>query len=333
MFSNDIGIDLGTANILIYLKGKGVILDEPSVVAYDKETSRIKAIGEEAKLMLGRTPGGVVAVRPLANGVISDYAITEKMLKYFIEKAIGKHRFFKPVVSVCVPCGCTEVEKKAVEDATYAAGAKYVEIIEEPIAAAIGANLDISKPYGHMVVDIGGGTTDIAIISLGGTVYSNSIKTAGCSFDQAIIDYMRREYKMIIGERTAEEIKIKIGSCHRRSESVSMDVKGRELVSGLPKTIKLTSEDTEEALSTAANQITDAIHKAFEAAPAELAADIADRGIVLTGGGALLYGIDELIEEKTGITTMVAENARRCVVVGTGKYVEILNKKNVRKLR
>ena len=333
MFSNDIGIDLGTANILIYLKGKGVILDEPSVVAYDKETNRIKAIGDEAKEMLGRTPGNVVAVRPLEGGVISDYAITEKMLKFFIEKAIGRHRFFKPVVSVCVPCGCTEVEKKAVEDATYSAGAKYVEIIEEPIAAAIGAGIDISKPCGNMIVDIGGGTTDIAVISLGGTVFSTSIKVAGSAFDEAIAKYMRRTYNMIIGDRTAEEIKMKIGSCFRRAESLSMDVKGRNLVTGLPKTVTITSEETEEALLEPINQIVDAVHSAFENTPPELAADIADRGIVLTGGAALLNGLEELMEEKTGIVAMIAEDARRCVAIGTGRYVEVLSRKNVRELQ
>ena len=333
MFSNDIGIDLGTANILIYLKGKGVILDEPSVVAYDKDTNRIKAIGDEAKEMLGRTPGNVVAVRPLEGGVISDYAITEKMLKFFIEKAIGKHRFFKPVVSVCVPCGCTEVEKKAVEDATYSAGAKYVEIIEEPIAAAIGAGIDISKPCGNMIVDIGGGTTDIAVISLGGTVFSTSIKVAGNAFDEAIAKYMRRTYNMIIGDRTAEEIKTKIGSAFRRAESLSMDVKGRNLFTGLPKTVTITSEETEEALVEPINQIVDAVHSAFENTPPELAADIADHGIVLTGGGALLNGLEELMEEKTGIVAMIAEDARRCVAIGTGRYVEVLSRKNVRKLQ
>lgn len=332
MFSNDIGIDLGTANILIYLKGKGVILDEPSVVAYDKETNRIQTIGEEAREMLGRTPGNVVAVRPLQHGVISDYAITEKMLKYFIQKAIGKHRFFKPVISICVPSDCTEVEKKAVEDATYAAGARYVEIVEEPIAAAIGAGIDIAKPCGNMIVDIGGGTTDIAVISLGGTVYSASLKVAGDDFDDAIIRYMRKNYNLLIGDRTAEEIKFKIGSCFKRPETLSMDVKGRNLVTGLPATVNLTSDETEEALREPTNQIIDAIHAAFEACPPELAADIADRGIVLTGGGALIYGLDELIQEKTGIATMVAEDARRCVVKGTGKYVEVLSHKNIRRL-
>lgn len=333
MFSNDIGIDLGTANILIYLKGRGVILDEPSVVAYDKETSRITAIGEEARQMLGRTPGNVVALRPLHHGVISDYAVTEKMLKYFIQKAIGKHRFFKPVISVCVPSECTEVERKAVEDATYAAGARYVEIIEEPIAAAIGAGVDISKPCGNMIVDIGGGTTDIAVISLGGTVYSSSLKIAGDDFDDAIVRHMRKTYNMLIGEGTAEEIKLKIGSCYKRPETLSMDVRGRDLVEGLPKTISLTSEEMEDALKEPVNQIIDAIHAAFEATPPELAADIADRGIVLTGGGALLYGLEELIEEKTGIATMVADDPRRCVAAGTGKYVEVLSHKGIKGIK
>lgn len=332
MFSNDIGIDLGTANILIYLKGKGVILDEPSVVAYDKETNRIQTIGEEAREMLGRTPGNVVAVRPLQHGVISDYAITEKMLKYFIQKAIGKHRFFKPIISICVPSDCTEVEKKAVEDATYAAGARYVEIVEEPIAAAIGAGIDISKPCGNMIVDIGGGTTDIAVISLGGTVYSSSLKVAGDDFDDAIIKYMRKKYNLLIGDRTAEEIKLKIGSCYKRPEILTMDVKGRNLMTGLPNTVTITSEETEEAFKEPTNQIIDAIHSAFEATPPELAADIADRGIVLTGGGALVYGLDELIQAKTNIATMIAEDARRCVAKGTGRYVEVLSHSNIRKL-
>ncbi len=333
MFSNDIGIDLGTANILVYLKGKGVILDEPSVVAYDKDTSKIKAIGEEARQMLGRTPGNVVAIRPIQHGVISDYAITERMLKYFIQKSIGRHRFLKPVISICVPSECTELEKRAVENATYAAGARYVELVEEPIAAAIGAGIDISRPCGNMIVDIGGGTTDIAVISLGGAVFSSSSKVAGDDFDEAIVRYMRKKYNMLIGDRTAEEIKIKIGSCFKRPESLSMDVKGRNLVTGLPKTISLTSEETEEAFKEPANQIIDAIHTAFEATPPELAADIADRGIVLTGGGALLYGLEDLIEEKTGISTAVAEDARLCVVNGTGKYVEVLSHKNIKKVQ
>lgn len=322
--STDIGIDLGTANVLVYIRGKGVVLEEPSVVAYDRDTSRIKAIGEEARQMLGRTPGNIIAVRPLKQGVISDYSVTERMIKYFIQKSIGKRRFRKPMVSICVPSSATEVEKKAVEDATYEAGARYVKIIEEPIAAAIGANIDISKPCGNMIVDIGGGTTDIAVTSLGGAVVSNSVKVAGDDFDEAIVRYMRKKHNLLIGERTAEEIKIKIGACYARPETLSMEVRGRNLVTGLPKTISLTSEETEEALKEATAQIIEAIHNALEMTPPELAADIADRGIVLTGGGALLYGLEDLIEEKTGINTMTAENPMRCVAVGTGKYVEMM---------
>lgn len=324
-FGSDIGIDLGTANVLVYIKGKGVVLEEPSVVAYDRETNRIKAIGEEARQMLGRTPGNIVAVRPLKQGVISDYSVTERMIKYFIQKSIGKRRFRKPVVSICVPSSATEVEKKAVQDATYEAGAKYVQIIEEPIAAAIGAGIDISKPCGNMIVDIGGGTTDIAVMSLGGAVVSHSVKIAGDDFDEAIVRYMRKKHNLMIGERTAEEIKIKIGACFARPETLSMEVRGRNLVTGLPKTISLTSEETEEALREAAAQIIEAIHNVLELTPPELAADIADRGIVLTGGGALLYGLEDLIEEKTGINTMTAENTMRCVAIGTGKYVEMLS--------
>lgn len=329
-WNTNIGIDLGTANVLVYLKGKGVVLEEPSVVAYDRETNRIKAIGEDARQMLGRTPSNIVAVRPLRQGVISDYSVTERMIQYFIQKAIGKRRFRKPIVSICVPCCATEVEKKAVSDATYEAGAKYVEIIEEPIAAAIGAGIDISQPCGNMIVDIGGGTTDIAVTSLGGAVVSHSVKVAGDDFDEAIVRYMRKKHNLMIGERTAEEIKIKIGACFARPETVSMEVRGRNLVTGLPKTISLTSEETEEALHEATAQIIDAIHYVLEATPPELAADIANRGIVLTGGGSLLYGLEELISSKIGINTMTAENATRCVAIGTGKYVETVMEKRKR---
>jgi rod shape-determining protein MreB len=324
MLGSDIGIDLGTASVLVYIKGKGVVLKEPSVVAFDRDSNKIKAIGEEARLMLGRTPGNIVAVRPLRQGVISDYTVTEKMLKYFIQKAVGKQRFRKPRISVCVPSGVTEVEKKAVEDATYAAGAREVAIIEEPIAAAIGAGIDISRPCGNMIVDIGGGTTDIAVISLGGTVVSTSVKIAGDDFDDAIVRYMRKKHNLLIGERTAEDIKIKIGSAYRRPESVSIQVRGRNLVTGLPKTIEVTSEETEEALKETTSQIVEAVHSVLEKTPPELAADIADRGIVLTGGGCLLYGLEELIEEKTGITTMTAEDPMTAVAIGTGKFVEFL---------
>ena len=321
MLSTDIGIDLGTASILVYIRGKGVVLKEPSVVAFDRDTNKIKAIGEEARLMLGRTPGNIVAVRPLRQGVISDYTVTEKMLKYFIQKAIGKRMLKKPRISVCVPSGVTEVEKKAVEDATLQAGAREVAIIEEPIAAAIGAGIDISRPCGNMIVDIGGGTTDIAVISLGGTVVSTSIKIAGDDFDEAIVRYMRKKHNLLIGERTAEDIKIKVGSAYPKAEVTTMNVRGRNLVTGLPKTVEVSSEETEEALREATSQI---VHSVLEKTPPELASDIADRGIVLTGGGSLLSGLEDLIEAKTGINTMTAEDPMTCVAIGTGKFIEFL---------
>lgn len=326
MIGSDIGIDLGTASVLVYIKGKGVVLKEPSVVAFDRDTNKIKAIGEEARLMLGRTPGNIVAIRPLRQGVISDYTYTEKMIRYFIDKAVGKQpRFRKPRISVCVPSQVTEVERRAVEDATIRAGAREVAIIEEPIAAAIGAGIDISRPCGNMIVDIGGGTTDIAVISLGGTVVSTSIKIAGDNFDEAIVRYMRKKHNLLIGERTAEDIKIRIGTAFKRDEVESIDVRGRNLVTGLPKTITVTSEETEEALHEATSQIVEAVHTVLEKTPPELSADIADRGIVLTGGGALLRGLEELIETRTGITTMTAEDPMTVVAIGTGKYVEFLS--------
>ena len=275
--------------------------------------------------MLGRTPGNIVAVRPLRQGVISDYTVTEKMLKYFIQKAVGKQRFRKPLISICAPSQVTEVERKAVEDAAFQAGARDVKIIEEPIAAAIGAGIDIARPCGNMIVDIGGGTSDIAVISLGGTVVSASIKIAGDDFDDAIVRYMRKKHNLLIGERTAEDIKIRIGSAYPRPESVTVDVRGRNLVTGLPKTITVTSEETEEALKDTTSQIVEAVHSVLEKTPPELAADIADRGIVLTGGGSLLYGLEELIESKTGITTMTAEDPMTAVAIGTGRYVEFLS--------
>lgn len=321
----DIGIDLGTASVLVYVKGKGVVLKEPSVVAFDRNTNKIKAIGEEARLMLGRTPGNIVAVRPLRQGVISDYTVTEKMLSYFISRTVGKSLFGrKPRISVCVPSGATEVEKKAVEDATYQAGAREVSIIEEPVAAAIGAGIDIAKPCGNMIVDIGGGTADVAVISLGGVVVSNSIKVAGDDFDEAIVRFMRKKHNLLIGERTAEEIKINVGTVYKRPENLTMDVRGRNLVTGLPKTVTVTSEETEEALREPAYQIVDAVHNVLERTPPELAADISDRGIVLTGGGSLIQGLEELIEEKTGINTMTAEDPLTAVAIGTGKYIEYL---------
>lgn len=320
--SNDIGIDLGTASILVYIKGKGVVLKEPSVVAIDRENGKIQAIGEEARLMIGRTPGNIVAVRPLRQGVISDYTITEKMLKYFIDKSVGKKTFRKPRIAVCIPSGATEVEKKAVEDATYSAGAREVKIIEEPVAAAIGAGIDISKAVGNMIVDIGGGTADIAVISLGGTVVSTSIKIAGDDFDEAIVRYMRKKHNLLIGERTAEDIKITIGAAYRKPEVLTMEVKGRNLVTGLPKTIEVNSDETLEALREPAMQIVDSVHNVLERTPPELAADVYERGIVLTGGGSLLSGLDALIEEKTGINTVIADNPLTAVAIGTGKFIE-----------
>ncbi len=325
MPDTEVGIDLGTASILVYIRGKGVVLKEPSVVAFDRDTNKIKAIGEEARLMLGRTPGNIVAVRPLRQGVIADFTVTEKMIEHFIRKAVGKKTFRKPKIAVCIPSGATEVEKKAVEDATFQAGAREVFIIEEPIAAAIGAGIDIAKPCGNMIVDIGGGTTDIAVISLGGTVVSTSIKIAGDDFDEAIVRFMRKKHNLLIGERTAEDIKIKVGSCYPRPEVESIDVRGRNLVTGLPKTVTVTSEETEEALRETTSQIVEAVHSVLERTPPELTADIAERGIVLTGGGALLRGLEELLESKTGINTMTAEDPMKCVAIGTGKYVEFIS--------
>ena len=320
----DIGIDLGTASILVYIRGKGVVLKEPSVVAYDRDTEKIKAIGEDARLMLGRTPGNIVAVRPLRQGVISDYKVTEQMMKHFITKSIGHRAFRKPIIAVCVPSGVTEVERKAVEDATLMAGARDVKIIEEPSAAAIGAGIDITKPSGNMVLDIGGGTSDIAVNSLGGTDVSTSEKIAGDDFDEALVRFMRKKHNLLIGERTAEDIKIRIGSAYPRAEVDYMDVRGRNLVTGLPKTVKVSSEETEEALREPTSQIVEAIHSVLEKTPPELAADIADRGIVLTGGGSLLRGLEDLISSKTGINTVTAEDPMTAVAIGTGRYVEFL---------
>ena len=322
VMGNDLGIDLGTASILVYIKGKGVVLKEPSVVAVDRDTNNVITYGEDARLMLGRTPGNLKAVRPLKQGVISDYTLTEKMLKYFIDKAIGKRSLRKPRVAVCIPSGATEVEKKAVEDATYQAGAREVIIIEEPVAAAIGAGIDISKPCGNIVVDIGGGTSDIAVISLGGPVVSESVKTAGDDFDEAIIRFMRKKHNLLIGERTAEDIKSGVGCVYKRPENLVMEVRGRNLVTGLPKTVQVTSDETMDALVDPANQIINALHSVLERTPPELAADIYERGIVLTGGGALLYGFDQLIEEKTGINTVVADDPLSAVAIGTGKFIE-----------
>ena len=325
MLSEDIGIDLGTASVLVYIRGRGIVLEEPSVVAFDKTTSNILAVGAEAARMLGRTPGSIVALRPLKHGVISDYEVTEQMLKYFIRKAskrFGSMR--KPRISVCVPSGVTDVEKRAVEDATKSAGARQVYIIEEPIAAAIGAGIDISKPRGSMIVDIGGGTTDVAVISLGGCVVSSSVKVAGDDFDEAIIRFMRKRHNMLIGERSAEELKIQVGAAFKRAGDVRMDIRGRNLVSGLPRTVSISSEDMMEALKEPVAAVIETIHGVFEKTPPELAGDIVERGIVMTGGGALLYGLDKLIKHETGIDAFIAEGAMSCVAVGTGKYIEYM---------
>lgn len=325
-FASEVGIDLGTANVLVYIKGKGIVLNEPSVVAINNDTDEILAVGEEARQMLGRTPANIVAVRPLRDGVISDYDITERMLKYFIRKTCGTGRFFKPKIMVCVPSGVTEVEKRAVREAATQAGGKDVYLMEEPVAAAIGAGIDISKPDGIMVIDIGGGTTDIAVISLGGIVASTSVKIAGDKFDEAIIKYMRKNHKLYIGERTAEELKLTIGTAFPREETVTKECRGRDLVTGLPKSVDVTSEEMMDALEEPLYAISEAVHNVLERTPPELAADISNSGIIITGGGALLYGIDKRIEERTGIKVIIAEDPKSCVAIGTGKALDELEK-------
>ncbi|NLX87225.1 MAG: rod shape-determining protein [Clostridiales bacterium] len=320
----EMGIDLGTASVLVYVRKKGVVLNEPSVVALDKNTDKILAVGEEARQMLGRTPGNIVAIRPLKDGVISDFEITERMLKHFIQKACGTRRIFKPRVIICVPSGVTQVEKRAVIDAANQAGARKTYLIEEPVAAAIGAGLDISKPSGNMIADIGGGTTDVAVISLGGIVVNASIKIAGDKFDEAIIRYMRKKYNLLIGERTAEEMKIRIGSAFETGNGKSMDVRGRNLVTGLPKTHEVFSNEMVEALEEPVAAIVDTIHSVIEKTPPELAADISNSGIVLTGGGALLHGLDMLLNQKLGAPVRVADNPISCVAIGTGKALEAM---------
>ncbi len=321
----DMGIDLGTATVLVYLKGKGVILKEPSVVAIDKTNNKVLAVGEDARKMIGRTPGNIVAIRPLRDGVISDYDITEKMLKYFIKKACGKRRISAPRVMVCVPCEATEVEKRAVKDAATNAGAKRVFLMEEPLAAAIGAGMDITKASGNMVIDIGGGTTDIAVMSLDGMVVRSSIKVAGDKFDEAIIRYIRKKHKLMIGERTAEDMKINIGTAYKRDKDTTMEIRGRDLITGLPKNLLVTSEEMREALSETVAAIVDCTHSVLEKTPPELAADIMERGIIMTGGGSLLHGLDERISEATKVPVHVAENAVECVAVGTGKALDYLD--------
>lgn len=324
-FANEVGIDLGTANVLVYIKGKGIVLSEPSVVAINNDTDEILAVGEEARQMLGRTPSNIVAIRPLRDGVVSDYDITERMLKYFIRKTCGNGRFFKPRIMVCVPSGVTEVEKRAVREAAEQAGGKDVFLMEEPVAAAIGAGLDISKPDGIMVIDIGGGTTDIAVISLGGIVASSSVKMAGDKFDEAIVKYMRKAHKLYIGERTAEELKVTIGTAFPREETITRECRGRDLVTGLPKSVDVTSEEIMDALEEPLHEICEAVHNVLERTPPELAADISNSGIVVTGGGALMYGIDRRIEDGTGIKVIIAEDPKSCVAVGTGKALNELD--------
>lgn len=322
----DIGIDLGTATVLVFVRGKGIVLQEPSVVAIERDSGQLLAVGEEARRMLGRTPGNIVAIRPLRDGVIADYDITERMLKYFIGKVCGQRLFFRPRIMVCIPAVVTTVEKRAVVEATLQAGARRTYLIEEPLAAALGAGLDIAEPSGNMVVDVGGGTTDVAVLSLGGIVLGESLRVAGDKFDDAIVRYVRRVYNMMIGERTAEELKINIGTAFPGGRKESMDVRGRDLVTGLPKTIRITSEETLEALMEPVQAIVQCVKAVLEKTPPELAADIVDKGIVLTGGGALLYGLDKLLSQETGIPVHVSENAVTAVALGTGRALEYMDK-------
>ncbi|MBE5780836.1 MAG: rod shape-determining protein [Clostridiales bacterium] len=324
--SNDIGIDLGTASVLVFVKGKGIVLREPSVVALDRSTGRMVAVGDEARHMIGRTPGNIVAIRPLRDGVISNYDVTEKMLCYFLKKIIGRRFFFKPRLVVCVPSGVTEVEKRSVKQASEGAGARHTMLIEEPIAAAIGAGIDIAAPYGTMVLDIGGGTTDVAVISLGAAVVSESIKCAGDKMDEAIVRYMRKKHNLLIGERTAEEMKINIGTAYPRKEEVYMDITGRNLISGLPRTVRVSGNEMIEALEEPIQLITDAVHSTLERTPPELAADVSENGICMTGGGSLLFGLDRYLSERVKIPCYVAEDAMSCVAIGTGKALENYDK-------
>ena len=323
-WGQDIGIDLGTATVIAYVKGKGIVLREPSVVAVDNNTGEVLAVGKEARRMLGRTPGNIVSTRPLREGVISNYTVTEKMLKYFINRVCGKF-VFSPRIMICIPSQVTEVEKKAVIDAASQAGARKVYLIEEPIAAAIGAGIDISKPCGNMVVDIGGGTTDIAVISLGGSVVSESLKVAGDKFDEAIVKYVKRKHNIMIGERTAEDLKINIGCVYPKIQDMEMEIRGRDLITGLPKTITVYSSEMLEALIEPAMMIVDSVHSVLEKTPPELAADIADKGIYMTGGGCLVDGLDKLLQAKTGINVMIANDAVSCVALGTGKALDNLD--------
>lgn len=321
-FSGDIGIDLGTANTLVYVKGQGVVLCEPSVVAIDRSNHQILAVGEEAKRMLGRTPGNITAIRPMKDGVIADFDITEAMLRYFIRKVHRKNRLISPRVVIAVPSGITEVEKRAVKDSAERAGARSpVYLVEEPIAAAIGVGLPIHEPSGNMIIDIGGGTTEIAVISLSGIVFSKSIRIAGDECDEAIISHLKKTYNLMVGERTAEEIKIKIGSAYPLEEEMSMEVKGRDILAGLPKTITVTSEEIREALSETLANILEAIRIALERTPPELCSDLIDRGLILAGGGALLRGLDKLISEETGLPVHIADDPLTAIALGTGRYL------------
>ncbi|HAA89088.1 MAG: Rod shape-determining protein MreB [Thermoanaerobacterales bacterium 50_218] len=326
-WGEDVGIDLGTASVLVYVKGKGIVLHEPSVVAIDKKTGKMIAVGEEARRMLGRTPGNIVAIRPLRDGVIADYDLTERMLRYFIRKSIRTHFFVRPRVMVCIPSGVTSVEERAVKQAALQAGARQAYMIEEPLAAALGAGINISEASGNMVVDIGGGTTDVAVLSLGGIVCSKSLRVGGDKFDEAIIRYVRKEYNLMIGERTAEELKINIGTAYPKAKKPeeSMEIRGRDLVSGLPKTVRVTAEETFLAMQEPIEQVVSAVKEVLEKTPPELAADIINKGIILTGGGSLLDGFDRLLSEETGLPVYVAENPVSCVVLGTGKALGMLH--------
>ena len=323
-FSNDIGIDLGTANTLVYVKDRGIVLREPSVVAIQNGTKRILAVGDEAKRMLGRTPGNIVAHRPMKNGVIADFDVTEAMIRHFIRRA-RTTRLVKPRVIIAVPGDITEVEKRAVEEATRHAGAREVHLIEEPMAAAIGVGLPVTEPTANMIVDIGGGTCDVAIISLAGIVYSKSVRTGGDAMDECIVRYMQRVYNLMIGERTAEEIKITIGSAYPLAKEKTMEVKGRDLVAGLPKTLKVTSEEIREALQEPISAIVDTVRIALEKCQPELSADLVGSGMVLAGGGALLYGLDKLISEQTGLPVHLADDPLSAVAEGTGEYLKVFN--------
>ncbi len=322
MFNKDIGIDLGTANTLVYMKGKGIIMREPSVVAVDTKTDTVRYVGHEAKEVIGRTPGSIVAVRPLKEGVIADFDITASMLQIFIKKACGNGMFTRPRVIICIPSGVTEVERRAVREASLKAGARQVMVIEEPMAAAIGAGLPVSEATGSMVVDIGGGTSEVAVISLGGIVASRSVRVGGDAFDSAIIAYIKRKYNLLVGERTAERIKIEVGSAYKLEEENTLDIKGRNLVDGLPKNITVHSEEIREALDEPLQRIIEAIKETLERTPPELAADIIDHGIMLTGGGALLRGLDQLVSSHTGIDVHVAETPLDCVATGAGMVLD-----------